>query len=770
MYINKLFLFLFLIVGFVPNLGSSDVNATQALYISIINFSSFLYIFYQKERRLQFLKDIVKNYYFGFYLLFFIWAFTTSFFAFNQMESFRVLTQFASFMIAILPFSFFLKSDSKSNFNWVLNVIPILLCLEIATIIIPYLINISNNILVARSANYSGITGNINIAAFSIVIKLPFIWYHLFSNKSNFKLKIILVFIYTLGLYSIITIHETRGAILSILVLIFLTLIYFLIKRAMGGTSFKLLEFFKKCTLLIIPLIIVFLINLYQGYIKNQNNVLDRFSTLTQEQLDSSSTERLRYYGQALSSISKKPILGVGIGNWPLESVKRDIDFISNYVVAYHVHNDFLEILAETGIFGFFFFFAPILIVVFLLIKHIRSNKFNFSVDIHFFLLLSILGYMMDSMLNFPFSRPIQLTHLVITILLAISLLEADKLISKIKLSNNLTKLLIGFVFLIIPINIYANYRVYNSNKEQFILLGQFNSNKLIEPLENVLKYEEDFPNLSGTTIPLSTFKGMYLNHNERHEEAIPYFRKGIKENPYLYVNEAYLGWSYFQLRKIDSARYYTEKAFNNLKNNSIHYAYYMATLSIQKDTLSIKKAYSEMKELSSEEYVDNVYLIAMSTVLGKTNSQDIIEKANTRLLETNDVNTVRGIYVLNFGEKATQEAHNAHQIGLQFFETKNFEIAVKFFEKATQLNNLEAPYFENAGNAYLKLGQHEKAAYFLDYVLDNLNPQSPKANYLKALLLLQINKDKDNACSLLIKANKNGHPLAARVYNNYCK
>tara|TARA_B110000858_G_C17455535_1_gene316160 strand:- start:240 stop:446 length:207 start_codon:yes stop_codon:yes gene_type:complete len=68
-----------------------------------------------------------------------------------------------------------------------------------------------------------------------------------------------------------------------------------------------------------------------------------------------------------------------------------------------------------------------------------------------------------------------------------------------------------------------------------------------------------------------------------------------------------------------------------------------------------------------------------------------------------------------------------------------------------------------------MKLGDYSKSLYFLDYVLDKLNPNSAKANYLKALILLE-NKEKIQGCKLLLKANKNGHPSAMRVYLIYCK
>ena len=50
--------------------------------------------------------------------------------------------------------------------------------------------------------------------------------------------------------------------------------------------------------------------------------------------------------------ILENPVRGIGIGNLKLESIKTDSNNLKGYTVPYHSHNDFLQIGAETGIFG----------------------------------------------------------------------------------------------------------------------------------------------------------------------------------------------------------------------------------------------------------------------------------------------------------------------------------------------------------------------------------------------------------------------------------
>ena len=68
---------------------------------------------------------------------------------------------------------------------------------------------------------------------------------------------------------------------------------------------------------------------------------------------DDSKNQRLRYYKAGVEQVSNNPIIGVGFGNWKLESIKYDKDASIQYIVPYHMHNDFLQIGAELGLIGF---------------------------------------------------------------------------------------------------------------------------------------------------------------------------------------------------------------------------------------------------------------------------------------------------------------------------------------------------------------------------------------------------------------------------------
>ena len=88
----------------------------------------------------------------------------------------------------------------------------------------------------------------------------------------------------------------------------------------------------------------------------NSNNIISRSSTISLSTKDGSVNQRLRYYNHALSQFIKTPLTGVGAGNWKLHSIDYDKNDINGFIVPYHAHNDFLQILAELGIFGLIFY------------------------------------------------------------------------------------------------------------------------------------------------------------------------------------------------------------------------------------------------------------------------------------------------------------------------------------------------------------------------------------------------------------------------------
>jgi hypothetical protein len=73
-------------------------------------------------------------------------------------------------------------------------------------------------------------------------------------------------------------------------------------------------------------------------------------------------------WSNTLSVIQEKPLLGAGKGNWCIaigkHATARLPDRLTHHKSYSHVHNDYLQQLAETGITGFLLFIIPIILLL----------------------------------------------------------------------------------------------------------------------------------------------------------------------------------------------------------------------------------------------------------------------------------------------------------------------------------------------------------------------------------------------------------------------
>ena len=192
------------------------------------------------------------------------------------------------------------------------------------------------------------------------------------------------------------------------------------------------------------------------------------------------------------------------------------------------------------------------------------------------------------------------------------------------------------------PISLYSSSRLVVSSQHQAIFLKQFNIGDYSTPSLDVIdKFEMNYKSLSATALPMSTIKGLYYANNGKYREAIPLFKKGIEANPYIYISESFLGYTYNVLKMPDSGLYYTKKAFDNMPKNSIHYANYVNALVQMKDSITIKNVYQslEVNNPTRDPVYDQVYLMAMAEITDPESTDftlsdiDIdIESGNDRL------------------------------------------------------------------------------------------------------------------------------------------
>ena len=396
------------------NLNSSyDRVVPQLLVLSALNLISFSYLIlkYSISDLYNLLRE--KNIIL-LYLGFIVVSGISILVANNKAESIITFSTYLTFFFSLISIFLMVKKQKLDIVN-----IFLLFCLFSLIIDSLYILStLVQEIIIdgntfSRSNAYRGFTGNINITAFMLTMKSPVIIYFLFKHQKN-KLKVLLLSIILLMVVISIFILLSRGAFIAFAISTFLLVVYFFIKSSNS-------KFFIPTIYLAIILAGYFISSSLINS-EGENVINDRVSSINIDRADDSIDERLRFYSAAVKSISKNPIFGIGIGNWKIETIKYDAKNLEGYRVPNHAHNDFLQVAAESGFLALIFFlgfiFNPFIFYL--------TNKLYKEPNHVFYLILTMMSvYIIDSMLNFPISRPISHIFLVFMLVVVMKLKSA---------------------------------------------------------------------------------------------------------------------------------------------------------------------------------------------------------------------------------------------------------------------------------------------------------------------------------------------------------
>ena len=753
---SKILLFLYLIVAAVPYFGAADKVDSQILYLNILNcLNIFLFIKNNKGKILNQIKKSISNIPVVFMGLFFIWSFITIIPASNKVESLISLSEIFTLLISLFFLIYHLSSlETKERNRFVLTIIVTITSVELITIIIPYLVEIY---FVGKaefqSLSYRGISGNVNVMSYSLLIKYPFIIYFLYSQKINKYIGYLLLILLT---YSILSILQTRSAFISLLLITIILTIVFFIKE-----NFKKINkiFFK----ILFPLFFSFFLSYIQSnYIADQN-IQDRLETLLNVEEDQSINQRFRYYSSAFKSIIENPIFGIGVGNWEIESLKDERKYQRNYTVPYHAHNDYLEISAESGILAAFLYFGPLLFIIFLVAKKFVKEKINTNDDLYSIVIVcSIIVYLLDSMFNFPQARVMSQMNLIF--LLAISTFLVNL---KFRISLKVIYIVSLILFPLSLLSIYSSLRVFDSSKDQIILLKQFNNGDFSQPpLEYIEKIEDTYPNITATALPISAHKALHFLNNDRIERAIELLEESLGMNPHLYLSESFLGYAYDAIGEEEKGLNLTKIAFENAPNDVIHFANYLNSLFKLNDTLIIKNTYLSIpKEFKTPKH-DEIYLLVMASLKDPSSSSFSLSGLDIDYQAGND-KLKKGFYMAKVGQEKTYEANKNYAIAVAYFEEENYIEAIKYFLLAAELNPYELVYLENAANSYMKIGKDKEALELLNKLINEYDAKTPKIFYLRGLLYYD-SDERVKGCEDL-KIALDAGLIANPLYSRFC-
>jgi O-antigen ligase len=753
---------LYLMVELVPRMDAADVMAPQWIYLGLLNFLGMGYIVFNKEIPAAMISRISRNALSLIYFALFLLAGISFFYAINKNEFLVVYSRYVITVVAFFTIAVLLAGRLQMV-RYIALLLTAVLFLQSLSVVSQFFSQLGEKTVNEIIFNMKGNSGNKNILAVGMAMKIPFVVYCLSRFRGWAGLFFsVTIFLGATALFFV----NARAAFLALLFQLALYTAYetYRYVKDKNGRELAL-----KLSLILIPVILAFGVStvvLNNAISAEQDaaygSVTERLSTisLTEE----GSNGRLQQWKSAVDYISHHPVTGCGYGNWKLASIPYERSFVNDLLVTYHVHNDLLETSAELGWPGGLLFLALFACSVIFLVKAFFSKGLAEQQPLVIMTTAALATYFNDAMFNFPSERPAMQLFLVFLLALSIALYPGMR---KDKAVNNgpAKKIYAGLAILLLVPALYASFLIYNSMVAQY----RFNSDMLQEkPRYSFAEVDEalpDFPELNAFCFPVNSIKARYLENEQRYPEALSLLRSSDHIVPALSLNEFLKGRIFIAMNRKDSAFYYAKKAFALRPRSIANYQLLAKTAYLHNDTATLNRAFREFtshrkKEASAwKEYISYLNVMTGDPALVKP-YLDSAEKLFPADAEFKKFRSNTSML--------TKEAQVYFDRGLSAFNAKQYSSAIADFKKVTEMNPQSYTSFENIGMSYFALNQPGEALGYFDQVIRMNAATDGKSEFFKAMCLSQTGR-KAEACPFLRAAAAKGYKDAAVYMKDIC-
>ena len=766
-FTSSILIILYILTGTLPNFNAIDILAPQWVYLCSLNLLVSVYLLYNKDSFANFFSLLSKSYYFIFYVFFLVWAALSVNYAINKVETVINFPRYFNVFVAI-SFVTVLLSKMPNRFRFISVVLTSFLFLEVTLYYNQFIEQITTSDIF-NSLSLKGFSGNKNIAAASMVVKLPFALYLLISIKKVW-VRIFLFFLLALS-YIALTIIYARAALISSTLIMILFVLYQVYLFFFKEQSFKKSIFHS--AFIVLPFLISFFSSELLSNSLNTRSYADRVETigLTRQ----ASSGRFNYWESAFESFIENPIIGSGLGNFKIKSISYGADYIHGYTVPYHAHNDFIHVATELGILGFISYFGSFLILAFYLLYLFRKSTSQKQLG-SFLLFLALVGYGIDSIFNFPVARPLMQSALALIVALIVSeyldLTNTSPISINKKGANRKYMASISLIALFLIPSLILHVIHYHSLTQQGALLYEFNTGKFNMSTAQLDEISNDFPNLTETAMPIKSMKARYYYQYGLKDEAYELIRGGMKDNPYIRFSENLLAQFYYNDKQYDSSYHYSKIAFDNIPNNMPHFSLYMQNLKVKKDINAMIAAYDRVLPLIRGD-TKTARTIFLNNIGQVSNIGDpyIIQKAEESFKLYPDDEQFFELYRLfTYGQQNIIQAKAFYESATELYGQMKFDEAAVDFVKALDLDSLNLTYALNAGLSFYEAKDYENAIRYLK-VTGTSHKQSHKEKSMRylALSFLELGQQ-SKACAQFLKL-KNTYPkrMYEQEFQKYC-
>ncbi len=766
------------IVTFTPNWMALDSNASKFLTLSVLNLASFVFLITSTSIRRE--PGVLMRFFetraglaYGAFLVVVLLSFTQ---AINIGES---VLQFAK-LFSVFSAAFVLSAILMRDVHLVRMIVAVGVALLIFdSLSVFYYIGQFIKGDIPDIYDIKSVYSNKNILASAIFVKTPFALYlYVFFKGWLSRVGLFSLFIGMLATFFL----ATRGFYVGLIVVTLVFAAYSLYNhyRERSGGHLRMLGGFLG--VLIVALLIF-------SYV--QSNLYTKTSTrhvqpvgvqLATIQDDAKESLRVDAWLWSMNIIRDNPMLGIGAGNWKVNILEYENQVNPDFIYMYKAHNDFIEIMTETGIIGGLLYILILAFIFWNLLKAVLGQERKTRQYPRLFLAgFGLLFYSFDAFFNFPADRPeIQMLFAVYLAIGIVSVLSVDKEYGSDKnagasvpgnapVKKNCRRNTRAWLFSVLMIILmaassYTLYLNFKSSKIQRLVYQEVVYGPLERSSEWLAEHFPGLPSLSVWSELIATIKARYLIEENKNREAIDLL-KDNHTNPYDSRREFFMAVAYRNLDKLDSALVYSKKAYG-LK------PYYFNNIHLLTGFLDRKGREEEIgpylrRYLERQKNNGRAWVYAAGFYLHQgdpARAWELMEQAkhynpHDTLVELNH----RLAYHKQFIEPNREKLETARQL----YDAREYgavlEVLTRYLEVVPEDPNAERRL---AATLY-QLGEYSEAIAVINGYLDAYGMQPYMIN-MRGLSFLGLG-EREKACRDFGEAMRKGHQNGERNYNNFC-
>ncbi|WP_162182468.1 O-antigen ligase family protein [Lacinutrix jangbogonensis] len=630
--------------------------------------------------------------------------------------------------------------------------------------------------------------GHVNVLAVSIALKFPFVLY-VFYKLEGVK-KYIFLILPIISIASVFLIGARTAALTIAIQLVFFSLFYFIYNKFSVRKSF----------LNIVILVIVAIAGTYLStlpnniYKKKGNTTKEMFFTKGKDFVYKDENEKIkltnttgrdRLWISALKDFKRNPWLGVGIGNWKFTSKEELLKISKGDGVAFYkrVHNDYLKYLAETGLFGFLFYLAYIIIIVFFALK-LFKNSANENKMIYATLIIALIAYVIDAFFNFPHDRPP--VQLLFAVLIALVLAYYHNCNAESGLKGAETKTIKNgsYVAIVLSVGlIVISFMDYSASVTQFKLIQQIQSKNAFND-GFTIKYNEalneikSFPEFNQVGMSNDDVLAIFAIKEKKYDLAINHLNASIKRLPNRFYPKYLLVTVYDSKQNVDSTLLYSKLVFDVFPAYDMNFTILKKIYEYKKDTTAIFQAFKKHLEVKNDNYLcwmnyaeairkykrdDNLVLKKTDSLLMLNPNNNILLTYKKQLQEVMLDKAKKQPVKLDFDTEQLRKRSHFYNLGNTLFDESKFEASKEAYLKVLEIDSTNIASKYKLGLVEVKLKNYTKAIFYLEKVVNSNLIHDGKPEYNIGFSYFKLD-DIEKAKSNFTKSYKKGFPLAVKI------